>query len=449
MKKIIWIMLAIALVISMLITFSLMGCEEEAVEKEVAKESEEASPAGEKEVTITLMRDAAEMPDEVIQVFEEQNEGINVNVVENDPAKLMAMIAGGDAPDIFRINGIGAPYWINKGLLMDITSKLEESIDMDDLFLVNDMFRWDGETQGKGPYYGMVKDWSLDFMYYYNRDALEEAGIPLPSDDEPLTFQEFTDMVNKAVIFKDGKVERYGWGYTDDEFNGYFMYLLASKGKLLFKDNGTKLNIEDPDVRALFKWWFDEAKVHHAMHNPLDPAADWDGPLFQVGRVVVQWDGYWFGPIINEGGEIPPDSFGCAPAPMYGSERVNATGGGTGYVISSSTENFDAVWKFYEYYMLGDEAIKRAESGWGLPARQSMIKYVPQETDFDKYRLEQVQKELPYQIVLQFTPYLRDSALISCYNQQMEPALKDRIDFDTALENLAEQVNSMIEKEMQ
>jgi len=402
-----------------------------------------------KKVTITLMRDAAEMPDEVIQTFEQQNEGINVSVVENDPAKLMAMIAGGNAPDVFRINGIGSPYWIRKGLLMDITSDLEKSIDMDDLFPVNSMFRFDGTTQGEGPYYGIVKDWSLDYMYYYNKDALKEAGVPVPSDDQPVTFSEFTDMINKITVYKDGKAERYGFGYTDDEFNGYFMYLLASKGKFLFKDKGTKLNIDDPDVRALFKWWFDEAKIHHAMHNPLDPAPDWDGPLFQAGRVALQWDGYWFGPIINEGGQIPPDHFGFAPAPMYGSKRVNATGGGTGYVIYSKTKNFDAAWKFYVYYMLEEEAIARAKSGWGLPARKSMLKYVPQETAFDKYRLEQVKKELPYQIILQFTPYLRDSALVSIYNQQMEPALKGEIDFDAALKNLANQIDSMIAKEMQ
>lgn len=401
--------------------------------------------------TITLMRDAAEMPDEVIEKFEQQNPGINVNIVENDPAKLMAMIAGGNAPDIWRINGIGSPYWIRKGLLMDITKYLEKSIDMNDLFPVNDMFRWDGKTQGKGPYYGMVKDWSLDYMYFYNKDALREVGVPFPSDDKPITFKEFTDMINKVVVYREGKAERYGFGFTDDEFNGYFMYLLASKGKFLFKDNGTKLNIEDPDVHALFKWWFDEAKVHHAMHNPLDPAPDWDGPLFQAGRVAIQWDGYWFGPIINEGGKIPADldHFGFAPAPIYGSKRVNATGGGTGYVIYSKTKNFEAAWKYYEYYMLGDEAIERAKSGWGIPARKSLLEYVPQETAFDKYRLEQLQKELPYQIILQFTPYLRDSALISVYNQQMEPALRGEVDFETALKNLAKQIDSMIAKEME
>ena len=120
--------------------------------------------AAAKKVTITLMRDAAEMPDEVIQAFEQQNEDIKVNVVENDPTKLMVMIAGGNAPDIFRINGIGSSYWIRKGLLMDITASLEKSIDMNDLFPVNGMFRFDGTTQGEGPYYGIVKDWSLDYM---------------------------------------------------------------------------------------------------------------------------------------------------------------------------------------------------------------------------------------------------------------------------------------------
>jgi len=393
------------------------------------------------------MRDAAEMPDEVVKKFEELNPDIEVNIVENDFTKLMTMIAGGTPPDIFRINGIGLPYWVRKGLVVDITPYLEKTIDMNDLFLVNNLFRFDGKKQGEGPYYGLVKDWSLDYMYWYNKNALDEAGIAYPSDDTPLSFQDFTDMINKCVVYKDQKVERYGFGYTDDEFNGYFLALLASKEKWLFTEDGKKLNIEDPDVHYLFKWWFDEAKEHHAMHNPLDPAPDWDGPLFQAGRVAIQWDGYWFGPIINEGGQIPPDRFGFAPAPLYGEKRVNATGGGTGYVIYKGAKNFDAVWKYYEYYMLKDEAIERAKSGWGLPAFKSLLKYCPQETEFDKYRLAQVQKELPNQITLQFVPYLRDSALVSVYNQQMEPALKGIMDFEDALKNLAEQINSIIESE--
>ena len=399
-------------------------------------------------VTITLMRDAAEMPDEVIKTFENKNPNIKINVVENDFTKLMTMIAGGNPPDIFRVNGIGLPYWIRKDFLRDITDQLKKTIDLNDLFPVNGMYRFDGKVQGRGPYYGLVKDWSLDYMYYYNKDALKESGIAYPSDDTPLSFSEFTNMINKAVLYKNGKVERYGFGYTDDEFNGYFLTMLASKGKWLFTKDGTKLNIKDPDVYASFKWWYDEAKDHHAMHNPLDPAPDWDGPLFQAGRVAIQWDGYWFGPIINEGGKIPPDHFGFAPAPVYGSKRVDATGGGTGYVIYKRTKHFNATWKFWEYYMIKDQAVARAKSGWGLPAFKSMLKYCPQKTAFDRYRLKQVEKELPYQIILQFPPYLRETALLSAFNQQMEPALKGVIDFDTALKNIANQIDSTIAKEM-
>ena len=91
--------------------------------------------------TITLMRDAAEMPDEVVKKFEELNPDIEVNIVENDFTKLMTMIAGGTPPDIFRINGIGLPYWVRKGLVVDITPYLEKTIDMNDLFLVNNLFQ--------------------------------------------------------------------------------------------------------------------------------------------------------------------------------------------------------------------------------------------------------------------------------------------------------------------
>ena len=390
------------------------------------------------------MRDAAEMPDEVIADFENKNPNIKVDVVENDFTKLMTMIAGGNPPDVFRVNGIGLPYWIRKDFLKDITSKLEQEIDMKDLFPVNGMYRFDGSIQGKGPYYGLVKDWSLDYMYYYNKDALAEAGVANPSDDTPLSTAEFTQMINKAVVYRGGKVERYGFAYTDDEFNGYFLTMLASKGKWLFTEDGTKLNIDDPDVYNLFKWWFDEAKDHHAMPSPLDPAPDWGGPLLQAGRLAIMWDGYWFGPIINEGGQIPPDRFGFAPAPVHGNKRVHATGGGTGYVIFNGTKAYDAAWTFWAYYMLEDEAVARAKSGWGLPAFKSLLKYCPQDTSFDAYRLNQVKKELPYQIILQFPSYLRETALVSAFNQHMEPALKGAISFDTALKNLAEQINSVI-----
>jgi multiple sugar transport system substrate-binding protein len=400
-------------------------------------------------VTVTLMRDAAEMPDEVIAAFEAGNPDVKVNKVENDFTKLMTMIAGGNPPDMFRVNAIGLPYWIRKNMLRDITGDLSKAIDMNDLFPVNNMYRFDGKTQGVGPYYGLLKDWSVDYMYYYNRDALDEAGVAYPSDDTPLNFADFTNLINKVTVYKGGKVERYGFGFTDDEFNGYFLTMLASKGKWLFTKDGKKLNIDDPDVRFLFKWWFDEAKIHHAMHNPLDPAPDWDGPLFQAGRVAVQWDGYWFGPIVNEAKAVSPDRVGFAPAPIYGTKRVDATGGGTGYVIYKNTKQFPATWKYWSYYMLKDEAVARAKSGWGLPAFKSLLKDCPQETAFDKYRLAQVNKELPYQVILQFPPYLRETALISAYGQQMEPALKGALDFDTALKNMADQINGIIKQEME
>ena len=63
-------------------------------------------------------------------------------------------------------------------------------------------------------------------------------------------------------------------------------------------------------------------------------------------------------------------------------------------------------------------------------------------------RFNQVKKELPYQIILQFPSYLRETALVSAFNQHMEPALKGAISFDRALKNLAEQINSVIAKEM-
>ena len=71
------------------------------------------------------------------------------------------------------------------------------------------------------------------------------------------------------------------------------------------------------------------------------------------------------------------------------------------------------------------------------------------ETKKIQAELAQVNKELPYQVILQFPPYLRETALISAYSQQMEPALKGAVDFDTALKKMAEQIDAIIKQEME
>ena len=43
-----------------------------------------------------------------------------------------------------------------------------------ELWDVNDAYRYDGEEIGKGDYYAVIKDWSPDFILWYNKSHIDE-----------------------------------------------------------------------------------------------------------------------------------------------------------------------------------------------------------------------------------------------------------------------------------
>jgi multiple sugar transport system substrate-binding protein len=148
--------------------------------------------------------------EEAIERYTEDT-GIKVEMIVTDAdqyaTKLQAAVSGGKVPDVFYIEQANLQSYVHSGVLMDITELVEESdVDLDNIWPFGvDSYRFDGTLQGtpEGKLYGLPKDVG-PFAFGYNKTMFEEAGLELPSPDQPYTWDEFVDITEKLTVDKDG-----------------------------------------------------------------------------------------------------------------------------------------------------------------------------------------------------------------------------------------------------
>ncbi len=124
------------------------------------------------------MYNAAELTAKDIKTFEQQHPGVKINLITYDPIRLSTMFSSGNPPDFIRTTG--APDILNevsRGLALDLTPYFAKSkvLNPSSLVPINNVYRWNGKTQGQGPRYGAVKDWSQDGTLWYNAALFKKA----------------------------------------------------------------------------------------------------------------------------------------------------------------------------------------------------------------------------------------------------------------------------------
>lgn len=152
--------------------------------------------------------------DRTLKGFEAAHRGVRVRRINPGDAgsfrtKLQTMLAAGEPPDVFYVPFEAVPFWSSIGLLEPLDAWMARDaaggsegassapsgelptrpgaaappIDLNAFFpAVVDAFRFDGEHAGRGPLYGVPKDFTT-VGFYYNKDLFRRAGVPFPRDD--------------------------------------------------------------------------------------------------------------------------------------------------------------------------------------------------------------------------------------------------------------------------
>ncbi len=400
--------------------------------------------AAQTDVNLVVMVGETELSQAEIDAFTAANPGITITRIDSDNTKLAAMVAAGEAPDIIRGSGSDTSSLVERGWVLDLTPYFEKStvLKPDDMVPAVDYFRYEGG------WYGMHKDWSPDQSFFINKQAAAEAGIELPPVHTIITYEQAAEWARAMTQAQGPRVTRVGLAYSD-YWDGNVQTILMETGEDLYSEDFSSANIKDnPTVVAFLTMMANLAK-ENATFSPLNPSPEWVVPDLLNGRAASAINGYWI-----QGGfrgvedpVVAPENYVMYPALSWGGKvSVNPALGGAGMFISATTKNPDAAWKFFEYYMGGDTAITRAQTGWGLPALKSLYRQIPTTEVWQQQYLENVEWEQAntIQTPRRVNPYYSTDVFNTVWNANLERYLKDEITIEEAIANLDTEVNEAI-----
>ncbi|MCI3271533.1 extracellular solute-binding protein [Streptomyces cylindrosporus] len=398
--------------------------------------------------TVTVMATAEDLSPELIKQAQ-KDIGVKIRTVLFSTSKLIAMMTNGNPPDLVRgIGAVDAPYYAARGVMEDLDPYFAKSsvLRVDDLDPVNDLWRYDGRSQGKGPRYGMAKDFSQDSMFWYNTALFDQAGVDYPPELEPVTYEEWLDTAKRLTRRRKGQTTVFGGSYNGVSTIDMLAGLTVSAGGSLFTDDFSRVDFTSPEARKALGWYIEycRTKVGPSIVQP-DPNA-WDGPTFQANRLAMSNSGYWLGGLINADKKLAPLAR-LAPAPVFqGGKRISPCQAGTGFWIPSKSHNKDAAWRVFEWFFGEAPAKARASGGWGIPTLKSLRPLMPAQESYQKRVLKVQEAELKHYSVIAFTPYATADSLLGLFNQIAPAAMNGEMSVDILARRLNSAMNDQLKR---
>ena len=271
--------------------------------------------------------------------------------------KLSAMIAGGNAPDVIRVNVRN----FEKAMLpLDDYVKKDKDFDLGDYIpSVLEAGKWKGKLLqiiGKlGPQ-----------VLYFNATKFKEQGIPTPREQAEKgtwDFDAFLQAATKLTIRKDAEVKQYGY----IPYASFWTWINQGGGKP-FNADYSEGYLDKPENHDPVQFRADLVTKHRVTHTNDDPAnlKSWQGFVGGFGAMFIS--GPWQMARIK--GKLG-DAWDIAPPPLQKTGRPHMQAAGES--LWNGTKIPDQAFKYLSY-MEGKEGQKIwSKAGTDLPGRKSVM----------------------------------------------------------------------------
>ncbi|WP_369404780.1 ABC transporter substrate-binding protein [Piscibacillus salipiscarius] len=305
--------------------------------------------------------DIANLVDELVADFEEENPDIKVNAnfggsYSETMTQVMASVQGGNPPELAVLFSIDLFTLLENDVIEEMTPLFGEDYfdDYYDAFMAN----------------SQVGDqvWSIPFqrstiVLYYNKDKFKEAG--LDPEQPPENWDELVEYSKKLTTDDQWGLEIPSTGYQ------YWMFqalALQTEGNIMSED-GKEVYFDAPHSKEAMEYWLSLSQDHEVMPEGV---IEW-GTVpsdFLSGKTAMMY--HTTGNLTNVKSNAEFD-FGVSFLPaneQYGSP----TGGGNIYLFKDIPEkNREAAIKFIEFLTKPEQVAKWSiETGYVARANQLM-----------------------------------------------------------------------------
>jgi multiple sugar transport system substrate-binding protein len=326
-------------------------------------------------ITYSIWGDPQEIKNQqaIVDAFHATTPKITVKVTVSDWEpywdKLQTSIAGGDAPDVFAMDGPLFPDYQTRDVLLD----LKPYIDRDgyDLGQLADQAVADFTTPGGQ--FGVPRDLNVVALYY-NKKMFDTAGIPYP--DDTWDWAKLTEVAKQLTLKgADGKTKQWGFYTESTDMENYWSELVwQNGGDIISTDHKTSLVGSDQAAGGIQYLqdliWKDKVMPDAAITDAL-------GDAFEQGQAAMEANGSWLVATHQAAGL----DFAIAPLPKGPAGRATSINP-TGAVVYKGSKSPDAAWAFVKYLASPAAQTKLMELKASLPANKAVLTG-PFATSFD------------------------------------------------------------------
>ncbi|MGZ8527325.1 MAG: ABC transporter substrate-binding protein [Candidatus Limnocylindrales bacterium] len=317
-------------------------------------------------ITYSIWGDPTEIKSQqaIVDAFHAANPKITVKVTVSDWDtywdKLQTGIAGGDAPDVFAMDGPLFPDYQSRDVLLDLKPFIDrDGYDLGQLAdqAVADFTTPDGQ-------FGLPRDLNVVALFY-NKKMFDTAGVPYP--DDSWDWAKLVE-VDKQLTLKgsDGKVSQWGFYTETTDMENYWSSLVwQNGGEIISADHKSSLIGSDQAAGGLQFFqdliWKDKIMPDPAVTEAL-------GDAFEQGQAAMEANGSWLVATHLAAGL----DFGIAPLPRGPAGQATSINP-TGAVVFKSTKSPDAAWEFVKYLASPAAQTKLMELKASLPANKEVL----------------------------------------------------------------------------
>lgn len=316
-------------------------------------------------IDFAMWGDATELRNQqkIVDAFMAANPNITVKVTASDWDsywdKLQVGLAGGDAPDVFLMDGPLFPDYQTRDQLLDLSPYIaRDGFDTGQLvdLAVEDFTAPDGHL------YGLPRDLNT-IALFYNKTMFDAAGVPYP--DATWDWARLVEVATKLTKSDAGAVPQWGFYTETSDMENYWSSLVWQAGGDILSPDKKTVVIDTDQAAAGIQFLQDLIYTHKVMPQPV---AGGTGDAFENGQAAMEANGSWLVPTHEAAGI----DFGVAPLPKGPAGQATSVNP-SGVVVYKGTRSPDAAWEFVKCYTGPELQAMIASLKASMPANKQVL----------------------------------------------------------------------------
>jgi multiple sugar transport system substrate-binding protein len=276
--------------------------------------------------------------------------------------KLQTMIAGGVAPDMFRMDYVYMAVYASKGVPIALDDYVKAEIDTSQFAEGYEMVFQAYSYEGKQ--YALPQDVNTQVLFY-NKQLFDEAGVDYPNESWKWDPETGGDFLEAAKALTSGDV----FGYSQEWYWEPLSPWLWENGGDWHNEDRTQSTMSDPKTIAGIQFLADLLLTHNVSPTPAQMAGRGAVDMFNTGAVAMYQSGRWMTPTLRAIEDLDWD---VAVLPEGVAGRAT-TLGGTASCISNQSKHPDETWQYAKWYLTGDAQTMIADMALSTPLLKSVL----------------------------------------------------------------------------